>query len=153
MFMAIKERSSLNSRRPAKKRLAWYSKPTEKKRLTLSETIRTIQENFRKKRIARMRPEERELFSGLENAKKRLEGTQTNLKKLKELHQKEITGWRRKRQTKGSDFTEADAQLETQELKKWANYVEKYKDALPQLQEDYNTALNLWKGRKLLRKA
>lgn len=100
-----------------------------------------------------MRPEERELFSALTRSKERYTDLQRIVKKIKVEYAREITAWRRKRQAKGSDFTEADRQMEEQSKKQWKDWLERHEDALPQIKQDYNTALNLWKGRKLLRKA
>ena len=167
MFMTPKERkvdhlsgqnkphsTGYNPKNPQNHNRAWQQyASTKNKGPTLGEKIKRLTAYFEKKRIARMRPEERELFSALTRSKERYTDLQRIVKKIKVEYAREITAWRRKRATKGSEYSEADRQMEEQSQKQWKDWLERHEDALPQIKQDYNTALNLWKGRKLLRKA
>ncbi|MDD4983654.1 MAG: hypothetical protein PHH82_02305 [Candidatus ainarchaeum sp.] len=145
--------ANYDPRKPQDNKRAWEPPQTKNKGPTLGEKIKKMAADFEKKRIARMRPEERELYSTLVRSKERYVNLQRTIKEVRAMYTKEIAVWRRKRQAKGSEFNALDAKMEADSLKQWKDYLEGYEDALPQRREDYETALNLWNGRKLLRKA
>jgi len=119
---------------------------------TLKEKIKKVLAEFQKRRIARMHPEERELYFTFIRSKERYANLQRTVGEIKAGYAQEIAGLRRKKQEKGPEYSELDKEGEEHSLRQWKAWLEKHEEALPQAKQDYETALNLWKGRRLLRK-